>query len=488
VSSLQKKAISSIKWTTLKTIILGIIGPLTLLVKARFLSPEEFAYVAIITIIIGLFHLLESFGISQAVIQRDSISRKESSSLFFFNIFFCILLAGILVLISPFIASFFDLPKLEVYLPIVSIIVLLTGPSLLIRAYLEKNLYFKQLSLIAILRNILTLISLTFFLFFGFGVKSVIFGHIVGSVFALLSTIYISIIYKTFKLSVYFNFKSIFPFIHFGFFVSSKQLLTYIAHHLDEVVVGYFLTPEILGIYHFGKNMMEKVRALITKSFGKVLFPVLSKLKNNIEKLSEAYQKVSNYIAFGAFPVFTGIAVTAHLFIPVVFGEQWTDSVIVFQVFSVSMLFLVLTANVSSSLLYSVNKPALVFYIDVFTNLIYFVTLMIVASYGMIAILISYSSYVIYKTIVLQYFANKQLTKGLKSYLKGLFKPLLICGFMGLFVILFQFLASPQMEAKALLILSILIGIIIFVILSLVMAKNIINELKDAFLKGKVSQ
>jgi O-antigen/teichoic acid export membrane protein len=278
------------------------------------------------------------------------------------------------------------------------------------------------------------------------------------------------------------------PFLRFGIFVSAKQLMTYTAHRLDEVVIGYFLAPEILGIYHFGKEMLEKIRGLITSAFGKVLFPIFSKLKKNREKLSRAYQRISRYIAFGAFPVFSGIAVTAHLFVPVIFGEKWMGSIIVFQVFSIAMIFLVLTANVSTSLLYSVNKPDMVFYIDVVTNIAYFVSLLLLASYGMIAILVTYSCYIIYKTLILQYFTNSQLIQSFGSYFRELAIPAMSAINMCLAVLFFQYVVSPGIGGLILLLGSILIGSLLFGLMAWYWDQKTFYELKDALIKGELTQ
>jgi len=86
IENLKYKAIKGVKWTTVKTGIVGLIGPISQIIKAKYLSPEEFGYVAVIMIFIGLFDIVENFGISQAVIQKENVNKEEASSLFFLNI------------------------------------------------------------------------------------------------------------------------------------------------------------------------------------------------------------------------------------------------------------------------------------------------------------------------------------------------------------------------------------------------------------------
>jgi len=345
VASLQRQAISSVKWTTLRTGMIAAIGPVLQIIKARYLSPEDFAYIAIIMIFIGLFHTLENFGISQAVIQRDSLDKEEASTLFFFNIFLAAVSGLIIYLISPYIANIFSLPELDHYLKITSLIVVFGGPGLLFRALLEKNLLFKELSVVEIARNLLMLFIVTTLLLMNFGVLAVIYGNLISTLLFTLVIAALGLKYKFIKILPCLSMQKLIPFLRFGIFVSGKQAMTFCAHRMDEVIIGYYLAPELLGIYYFGKNMLEQLRGIITQSFAKVLFPVFARLKNDSQNLSRAYVKVSAYIAFLSFPLFIGIAVTAHLFVPIIFGEQWSESVIVFQIFSLALLFMVLTAS-----------------------------------------------------------------------------------------------------------------------------------------------
>ncbi|MCF8332036.1 MAG: oligosaccharide flippase family protein [Bacteroidales bacterium] len=486
MSQLQKQTISGVKWTTLHTIVSAITGPVLLWIKSVFLEPNQFAFISIILIVIGLVKLLETFGISQAIIQKDSITKKESSTLFFFNIFFSIFMGIILFFSAPRIAIFYEMPELESFLRYVIIIAILAGPALLFRAFLEKKLLFRRLSIIDMTGNIILFISTTVFLILDFGVLAIVFGHISSGLFTTTAIVFSVLKYNAARITVYFKPALLRPFLSFGVFVSAKQLLTYIANRADELLIGYFLTPEVLGVYHFGKNMLEKIRTLMTKSFGKVLYPVFSKLKHNITRLGQAYQQISRYISFGAFPVFSGIALTAHLFVPLFFGEKWLDSVIVFQVFSVSMIFMLLTANISSSLLYSLNKPKIVFFIDVVLNAVYFIALFIVAKEGMILVLITYSLYVILKTIVLQFYTNKYLNLSILQYIAQFKVPLIATLVMLIFVLGFQFLLSDHLNTILMFTVSAIMGIIVFTLMVYYTDKQTIADLKRAIIKGEI--
>ncbi len=480
MNSLRNRAMNGIKWTTMQTISMALCTPVLQIIQARLLNAREFASLAIVMMFISVFNTISSFGISQAIIQRDSISNKEASSLLFFNIIFSLLTGGAVYFLAPALSAYFSLPELIVSLRYVAMYAIVNGPVQLFVALLQKELLFKELALVEIIKNLLIVIVSSVLLFLNYGVNGVIFAMILSVLVGSTVIIYICLKKRLISLLFHFSIKEIHVFLSFGLYVSGKQVLTVIAERLDIIIVGRFLSPEILGVYYFGKNLLEKLRELITASFTGIVFPMLSKIKNNPELLTVTYNKMSKYIAVLAFPVFIGIAVTAHLFVPLIFGDEWKPSVIVFQIVSLSLIFKLLTANMATSLLYSVNKPKVVFYIEIVTNFIYFATLYCVISKGLTAIVVSYSLFVIYKTISLQYFASKMLSA--KKIKVGFLKNILISSLLMVFmVIVFQKIASG-FTSLILLLGSILIGMLSYITMEWFLERNIVLEIKSYML------
>ncbi|WP_066632802.1 lipopolysaccharide biosynthesis protein [Desulfolucanica intricata] len=484
MGTLRARTITSIKWTATQTAFVALSAPIFQLIQARFLSPNDFAHLSIVMIFIGLFNVLGNFGISQAIIQRDTLDSQETSTLFLFNIFLSCFLGILIYFLSPLIAHFFNLPDISFLIKLTIFILILDSPSQLCKAFLQKKLLFKDLSVIAMVKNISMILFSTIFLIIGLGVLGIIIGNII-SVF--ISTVLILITGWKRKIvnCLCFKIKAIYPFLNFGLFVIGKQVLTHISVHIDEIIVGLFLSPEILGVYYFGKNMLEKLRTLITASFSSVLYPVLSKLKYDNSKQSLAYNKISNYIATLAFPVFVGIALTSHLFIPMFFGQKWTDSIIVFQVFSLALIPKVLTANLATSLLYSVNKPNIVFNIEIVTNLLYFVVLYFTGAQGLNFVLLLHSLYIVSKTIILQYFANKLLGSGFWNYILGLKITALATAAMVIIILSFQKIFTHFSELFQFTG-SVIIGALCFIIIEWLFDRQILIEIKSAIYTKKV--
>lgn len=485
MSNLRKNAVNGVLWTTIRTGIVSLTGPLLLIVQARFLTPREFGVLAIINIFITVINVIENFGLSTAIVQKDHVSKDERSSLFFLQLAFSILIGLIIIVLAPIFSNIFDMSSLISLLPLLSIVVFLIGPVKLFTAFFEKDFYFKELSIIQIIREITLLIATSILLFVGMGLRGIVYGQIAAAaVMAILTTL---VAYNKDLIHIGFHFKytEVRPFVKFGLYIAGKQLMTQITHHIDELVIGYFMSQEVLGLYYFAKNLLNRLRALITTSFSKVLLPLLSKVKNNLERLTHAYNLISEIVGIVSFPIFVGTAITAHIFIPLIFGNEWLESVPFFVMLSVAYIPYILTANIATSLLYSINKPGLVLYTDVVINILYMLLLLLVswAGLGIYAVVGLYVIYLVSKAIVLQILTQKHLHSTFKSYMKLFKYPLIGVLIMSITVLLFQQLHMFFDSGWTGMVSSILIGIAAYLLAYYLLDPGSLIKIKENIVK-----
>jgi len=465
MSDLRSKAVNSVLWTTIRTIVTALSGPLLLVLKARYLTPAEFGVMSIINVFIAIIAVVENFGFGTAVIQRDHVSKDERSSLFILQMLVCLVLGILLIASSSLFANIFDMPALSNLLPILSLTIFFNGPVILFTAFLEKEFHFKELSIIQIIREVTLFITTSaFFIFFDLGLLGVVLGQVIAV--AVMAVLIIFASYRLNLLHIRFHFKwmDVRPFVKFGINVAGKQMSTQLTHHVDELIIGYFMSAQVLGYYHFAKNLLNKLRGLISTAFSKVLFPILSKVKNDLGQLSNVYNKISKYIGMFAFPIFIGIAITARVFIPVLFGEQWVASTNFFIILSIAYIPYLVTGNISTSLLYSRNRPNVVLFVDLIVNGIYILLLLFLSwmQWGIYSIVFLYAIYLVIKIMTLQAFASQELHSTLSKYLSLFIYPAAASIVMIIGVLAVQWIFVPLFSELIVLILSIVVGAIVY--------------------------
>ena len=104
MASLKNQAVSSVKLTSISMLATSVLQIGQLLILGRVLGPAVFGLIAMVQIVIQFSQLLVEMGITDAIIQKEKISKLELSSLYWFSIFvglvlFLVLLIAIEILL-----------------------------------------------------------------------------------------------------------------------------------------------------------------------------------------------------------------------------------------------------------------------------------------------------------------------------------------------------------------------------------------------------
>ena len=79
---------------------------------ARIIAPEHYGSIAILTVFITILNVFVDSGLANSLIQKKDVDDLDYSSVFWFNIVFCIILYALMFIFSPMIATFYGLPAL----------------------------------------------------------------------------------------------------------------------------------------------------------------------------------------------------------------------------------------------------------------------------------------------------------------------------------------------------------------------------------------
>lgn len=149
-------------------------------------------------------------------------------------------------------------------------------------------------------------------------------------VWALVLQQYISVSLKAFML-VYssqlrisrFSLSSIKGLFSFSANVFLTRLIQQVAQQADKVLVGKYLGAEELGLYSRAFHFTAFPINNVTRVVSNVMFPALSKITGENEKVASVYLTVIGYIAIITFPTLAGFAYLSSEIILTLLGSQW---------------------------------------------------------------------------------------------------------------------------------------------------------------------
>lgn len=170
--SLKSKIINALFWSFSERIGQLGIQLVISIILARLLLPEHFGLVGMLAIFMAVAQLFVHSGFGQALIQKKDATHVDFCSIFYFNIFVGFLAVGVLCLVAPWIADFYNQPLLTPLIRVMSLNIVISSFGLIQTTLLVKRIDFRTQTKVSIIAIILSgAIGLTL-AFKGFGVWS----------------------------------------------------------------------------------------------------------------------------------------------------------------------------------------------------------------------------------------------------------------------------------------------------------------------------
>ena len=121
----------------------------------------------------------------------------------------------------------------------------------------------------------------------------------------------------------------------FGLNLLGFNLANYAARNLDDILIGRVMGAATLGLYSRAYGLMMLLVGAVSAHVGQVMFPGLSSIQTDPQRVKGAYLRCLSAIAYLTFPMALGLATVADPFVRVVLGEQWAPIVTTLQIFCI---------------------------------------------------------------------------------------------------------------------------------------------------------
>jgi O-antigen/teichoic acid export membrane protein len=328
--SLKAEAFSGAKWTTASSLTVAAIQFLQLIVLARLLAPSDFGLMAMVMAVLGFAQIFTDAGISSAIIHRQENSQNQLSSLYWLNVFAGSAVFVLTVLATPIVVFFFHEPRLEILLPCMAVLFLITPFGQQFQLLLQKELKFRTIALVetaaALAGSTIAITAAAG----GLGVYSLALGQL-G--IALLTTIAVTVIgWRDWRPLVRFRVVDIQPYLSFGLYQLGDRGVNFLVARTDQIIIGAILGAEALGIYNLAWNLAIMPVTRINPILTRIAFPVFARVQQESERLKRGYLMLIWLLATSNAPILAGAAAVASTLVPFAFGPQWVAAVPILQV------------------------------------------------------------------------------------------------------------------------------------------------------------
>ncbi len=361
---LKKSIIKGVKWTTLGTLGVAICSLLRLSILTRFLSKQDFGIMAIVLFVLGLLNLFMDMGLTSAIFHKQGITKKEYSSLYWVNLIFGLLVYGLITLIAPGIAAFYEEPALSKYIVIMATAVVFAGLGSQYRTIEQKHLNFKIIAIVDLIASILALTLALILAIKDFGIYALVLSALLQYSLPNLFFFFRGMFYN--PVLRHFKMKEALPFLRIGVFEVGSQFINYFNRDLDIIIIGKLFSTDLLGGYSLAKQLVYKPAQIINPIATKISNPLLAKFQKNINELKRNYLNLINIISSLNFVVYLIIIILAPWVVKIIYGNGYDSIVELVQILSVYM-FIRSLGNPIGSLVIATGRTDISFYWNLFS-------------------------------------------------------------------------------------------------------------------------
>jgi O-antigen/teichoic acid export membrane protein len=428
--SIEKIAFKGASWLALFRFISQLFSWSVTVIVARILTPDDYGLMAMATIITGYAMLFNELGLGAAIIQRNDISEKELSSVFWFSMVVSALFALSTFAVAYPTAWIFNEPRVVPITMTVSVIFIINGLQIVPSSLMKKEMNFKTFGMIEMIGIIISCCGMLLIATLGGGVWTLIGGYIIKGIINLI----LFYVYQGWFPGFHFNFLEVKHFISFGILVSLGGSFHYIFVQSDRFFAGRAWASTILGYYAFACQLALIPTDKIVTLINQVSFSVFSKLKDSKEEFNRFYLNINKMTATLVLPLFIGGYLVGEEIIKLLLNEQWWPIITLFQYLCLAQIITSLNA-VNNFVHTAQGRPIWRLYFYATCAILMSVSFYFAVQHGMNAILIPWFTTYLCICIAWVILTLRQIQIPVSIYVKNLYIPICATSFMAVAVL-----------------------------------------------------
>ncbi len=341
----RKAVFSNLIWRFMERCGAQLVSVVVSFVLARMLDPSVYGLVAKVTIITSILLVFVDSGMANSLIQKKDPDDLDFSSVFFFNVAFCLVLYVGLFFAAPLIARYNDQPELTAIVRVLGLTVVVAGVKNVQQAYVSKTMQFKRFFFATLGGTVVSAVVGITMAYHGYGVWALVAQQL-SNVTINTCVLWLTVGWRP---KAMFSLERLRALLGYGWKLLASGLLDTVYNKLREIVIAVFYTDTDLAFYNRGNSLPNLIVENINSSIDSVLLPVLSAEQDHAEQVREMTRraiKVSSYIIM---PLMMGLAVCAEPFVRFFLTEKWLPCVPYLRIFCFTYAFYPLhTANLNA--------------------------------------------------------------------------------------------------------------------------------------------
>ncbi len=354
----------------INSIITVILGYVSLFFVARFMGPTALGTIGYALSFIGIFSFITDFGFNNAHIKKMNSDDKKKCIGTFMTIktaLIVIFLAFSITMIAfvKLTTGFETIEQEYVIYIILGYYVVSAFSSIFQQTFIAEREIVKN-EIPIFLSTIIQSPAKILVAILSLGVIALAGAYLLGIIVVFLASLFF------FRKQISFSFDREMSkkYLRFAFPLIISSVITVIFLHIDNIMIQIFWASKDVGIF-FGARRITDILDILSTSVSTVLFPSIASL--SVINTSQFISKVrlsERYLSMVLVPIILIIILFSRQIVSIILGPSFSDSAIVLQVLSLSVIMISLNRVYVVQFL-SADKPAVITIVNILNILVH---------------------------------------------------------------------------------------------------------------------
>ena len=309
--TLKEKTARGLFWGGLNSLTQQVIGIIFAIILGRLLDNADFGMMAMIGVFSLIATTLQNSGFPTALANMKEPRDEDYNSVFWFNIIVGFSAYIVLFFCAPFIASYYNEPRLVPLCRYAFLSILIASFGTAQNAYLFKNLKARQQAKASMTAVIIASVTGAACAFAGLAYWSL---ATQGLVYVSINTL-LAWHYSPWRPSLHgITFEPVKRMLRFSFKILLSNIATIINNNILNFLLGHYYTAHATGNFNQAYQWDSKCFGLVQSMVNQVAQPVLVDLQSDSNRQLNAFRKLMRFTAFLSFPLLLGFGLVAKEF------------------------------------------------------------------------------------------------------------------------------------------------------------------------------
>ena len=350
-------------------------------ILARLLEPSLYGSIALVTAITAILQVFVDSGMANSLIQKKDTDDLDYSSVFYFNLVFCLVLYAGLFLAAPMIGRIYRDMSLVPVVRVLGLTIVVSGVKNVQQAYVAKTMQFRRFFFATLGGTVFSAVVGIAMAYLGYGVWALVFQQLLNV------TVNTAILWLTvgWRPKPIFSWERLKTLISYGWKLLVSQLLDTAYLKLYQFIIGLRYSTADLAYYNKGDQFPNLIMENTNASLDSVLLPVLSSEQDDKTRVREMTRRAIRVSTYVLMPLMAGLAVCAEPVVRLLLTEKWLPCVPYMQIFCVYYAFWPLhTANLNA--IKATGHSGIFLYLEIIKKVLETAVLLVTMRYGVMAI------------------------------------------------------------------------------------------------------